>query len=159
MGNTRSYKHTITQELLDANPQLVEAGYKDGDHVKITVSTKAAGLSAEDAAKELIAQLLANVDKKVSATTENESEADDEETDDAQHPAMQALQQYFEGNAAGSTDRNKSIDASAQWLKSDVMGTVRHMGGGTITKQLFTSFATEMCKGIDQVAEKLKEKE
>lgn len=156
MANTRTYKHKVTQDNLDAHPELATAGINVGDELKITVSTKAAGLSAEDAAAELKAALLAAKDAAVKA-------GDDEETElgakgEEKNPLLDALTKYFEGNAKGSTNRAESIDASAKWLKGDIMSTVRNMGGNGVTKGLFTYFAQELCKGVDVLAEELKAK-
>ena len=143
--------HTFTQEYLDANPELVAAGYVAGDKVKVWVSKKEVGLNDEETAAELKAALLA---AKAGGTPDE----DEDEQDVPVHPGLEELTKYFEGNAAGSSDRNKSIDDSAKWLKGDIMGTVRHMGGNGTTKTLFTLFATDLCNAVDELAEKLKEK-
>lgn len=158
MANTRTYKHKVTQDNLDAHPELATAGINVGDELKITVSTKAAGLSAEDAAAELKAALLAAKDAAVKAGDDDDEETELGAKGEDKNPWLDALTKYFEGNAKGSTNRAESIDASAKWLKGDIMGAVRNMGGNVVTKGLFTSFAQELCKGVDGLAEELKGK-
>lgn len=155
MANTRTYKHKVSQDNLDAHPELAAAGINVGDELKITVSTKAAGLTPEAAAAELKAALLAAKDAAVKAGDDEEEPEQGADGED-KSPFRDALTKYFEGNAKGSSNRAESIDASAKWLKGDIMSSVRNMGSNGVTKGLFTTFAQELCKGVDALAEELK---